>query len=337
MNTGKELIVSSHGDGGLLTHKLLDEIFLPLLDNRWLREKGDAAVLEMGGERHAFTTDSFVVSPLFFPGGDIGKLAACGTVNDLVVSGAKPLFMSAAFIIPEGFPVEALSRVVRSLSETCRGLDLPIVTGDTKVAGSGGKNNLFINTTGVGLIHPAVSFQAAEIRPSDQVLITGSIGDHGAAVLSARLGIPPEESPESDCMPLSYLLPVLEPFFPAIRIMRDPTRGGLATTLKEISAGAGLDILIHEDRLPLQAKVRAVAGIYGVDPLYLASEGRAVLVVKDEAAARILAALREHPLSADSSIIGQVQEGSGKLYLRTGLGGTRPLQMLSGTPLPRIC
>ncbi len=336
MKSEKEVVLSSHGDGGLLTHKLLDETFLPLFDNPWLSEKSDAAVLELAGQRLAFTTDSFVVSPLVFPGGDIGKLAACGTINDLVVSGAKPLWLSAAFILQEGFALTNLSAIVRSLSLVCRDLGIPVVAGDTKVAGRG-EQSLFINTSGVGLVHPDASFKATNVRSSDLVLLTGSIGDHGAAVLSARLGIPTEESPESDCMPLCFLYDILEPFFSSIKIMRDPTRGGLATTLTEIASAAGLDILIHEDRLPVQPRVKAVAGIYGVDPLYLASEGRAVLVVKAEAATHILAALQNHPLSAQSSIIGQVQEGSGRLYLKTALGGTRPLQMLAGTPLPRIC
>ncbi|MEW5919597.1 MAG: hydrogenase expression/formation protein HypE [Bacillota bacterium] len=333
----KDIIILSHGDGGLLTHQLLQETFFPLLSNEWLQQEGDAAILEMHGERLAFSTDSFVVSPLFFPGGDIGKLAVCGTVNDLVVSGAKPLWLTAGFIIPEGMAREKLQAVVRSMAETARGLGLPIVAGDTKVVSSNDPDNLFINTTGIGLVYPEAYLCASKMEPSDKVIVSGSIGDHGAAIIGSRLGLEHDESPPSDCAPLTYLLELLRPFFPYIKVMRDPTRGGLATTLKELAAAAAVDLLIEEEKIAVKAKVRAITEITGIDPYYLACEGRAILIVKDGTEKDVLATLQKHPLCREASIIGTVKPGKGDLFLRTALGGTRLMQMLAGTPLPRIC
>ncbi len=334
----QDIIMLSHGDGGLLTHQLLQELFFPLLDNEWLKKQGDAAILELHGERLALSTDSFVVSPLFFPGGDIGKLAVCGTVNDLVVSGAKPLWLTVGFILPEGLPKEKLKAVVRSMAETARGLDLPIVAGDTKVVeGGSDQDNLFIHTTGIGLICPETRFDPGNIKPSDKIMVSGSIGDHGAAIMASRLGVMPDEAPTSDCGPLTYLLEVLKPFFSSIKAMRDPTRGGLATTLIELASTAAVDFVIEEEKIYVSDKVRAITDITGIDPYYLACEGRAVIVVEDGAEKDVLAALQKHPLCGNASIIGSVRQGKGELFLHTVLGGTRLMHMLAGTPLPRIC
>lgn len=333
----KDMIISSHGDGGLLTHQLLQEIFFPAFKNEWLGQEGDAALLTLNKEQLAVTTDSFVVTPLFFKGGDIGKLAVCGTVNDLVVSGAKPLWLSAAFILPVGMEKEELKKVVASMAGTARSLNLPIVTGDTKVVDSGNRANLFVNTTGIGLVHPGARFHPNNIRPSDVVIASGSVGDHGAAILAERLEFTGEQTPASDCAPLIHLAEKLEPFYREIRVMRDPTRGGLATTLIELAAAGGVDLLLEEKDIPVKPQVSAVADILGVDPYYLASEGRALLIAAAEAGSEILKTLKTVPGAEDSAIIGTVREGSGSVYLRTRLGGTRRLKMLSGTPLPRIC
>lgn len=340
MNSDKstqEIIISSHGDGGLLTHQLLQEIFFPAFKNEWLEQAGDAAILGFNGLQLAMTTDSFVVSPLFFKGGDIGKLAVCGTVNDLVVSGARPLWLSAAFILPEGMEQAELKKVVRSMQETALDLKIPIVTGDTKVVDSGNRENLFINTTGIGLVHPEAQFHARNIEPSDVVIASGSVGDHGAAILAERLGFTSESSPASDCAPLIALAEKLKPYFSDIKVMRDPTRGGLATTLIELATAGGVDLLLEEKMIIVKPEVGAIAEILGVDPYYLASEGRAVLITSAAAGNDILKTLKTVPGAEDSSIIGFVRQGRGNAYLRTRLGGTRRLKMLSGTPLPRIC
>lgn len=336
-NTRQEVIVSSHGDGGLLTHELLQRIFFPAFSNQWLDQAGDAAMLTLDNQRLAMTTDSFVVSPLFFPGGDIGKLAVCGTVNDLIVSGARPLWLSAAFILPEGMPLRMLETVVQSMADTARGLRLPIITGDTKVADNGGPENLFISTTGIGLVHTGADLHPGNIEPTDVVIVSGTIGDHGAAILSARLGLAPQDSPTSDCAPLNFVFNKLQPLFPGIKVMRDPTRGGIATTLIELASSGKVDLVLEESSIPIKPKVKAVADLLGVDPYYLASEGKALLVVKQEAADAVLRLLREHPQGEESAVIGVAEPGKGNVYLRTSLGGTRQLRMLAGTPLPRIC
>ncbi|MEW6080969.1 MAG: hydrogenase expression/formation protein HypE [Bacillota bacterium] len=338
-NTPQEhdVILLSHGDGGLLTHQLLDGLFLPAFRNDILDEAGDSARFPLEAGKYAFSSDSFIVSPPFFPGGDIGKLAVCGTVNDLVVSGSRPLYLSASFIVAEGMPVSVLSEIVQSMSETARSVGVPVVTGDTKVVGGYNPRDIFINTTGIGRIHPECDFSTSRLQPLDSVIITGSIADHGAAILSSRLGLDTDESPKSDCAPLTFLLEVLSPYLGSIRFMRDPTRGGLATCLKELVRSGSLDILLVEDRIPVSGKVRAVTDILGVDPLYLPSEGRAVIVAEQGRESCILDALRQHPLSQGAEVIGHLEKGKGNVYLKTNLGGTRPLQMLVGNPLPRIC
>ncbi len=336
-NQSQDIIISSHGDGGLLTNRLLQDIFIPSFNNEWLRQEGDAAVLSLNGLQLAVTTDSFVVSPLFFNGGDIGKLAVCGTVNDLLVSGAKPLWLSAAFILPTGMEQADLKKIVKSMEKTANSLDLPIVTGDTKVVDSGTPDNLFINTTGIGLVHPEAHFHPRNIEPTDVVIVSGSVGDHGAAILAQRLQFTGDNSPVSDCAPLNKLSEKLGPFYGDIKVMRDPTRGGLATTLIELASAGNNDLILEENAIPVKPEVIAVADILGVDPYYLASEGRAVIVARASASNRIIEALKSVTGAESSSIIGFARKGEGAVYLHTLLGGTRRLKMLSGTPLPRIC
>jgi len=331
------IVLLSHGDGGLLTHELLNELFLPAFSNQILHAMGDAAVIPLAGQRFAFSTDSFVVSPPSFPGGDIGRLAVCGTVNDLVVSGARPVYLTASFILPEGLAFKTLATFVRSMADAARLTGVALVAGDTKVIAGYSPQDIFINTTGVGAVQPGYDLGPERVRPSDEVIVTGCVGDHGASVLAARLGMDPAQSPVSDCAPLSFLLEALDPFKRQIRVMRDPTRGGLATCLKELAMKAGADIWLNEKSLPLSHRVVAIANVLGVDPLYLACEGRAVIIADESAAGAILEALKGCPLGEGASIIGTVKEGTGNVYLRTRLGGTRPLGMLTGSPLPRIC
>lgn len=332
-----QIILSSHGDGGLLTHQLLDELFLPAFSNQWLDEGTDAAMLKLNDLRVAVTTDSFVVSPLFFRGGDIGKLAICGTVNDLVVSGARPLWLTAAFILSEGMSIDRLKLIVRSMEETAATLKVPIVAGDTKVINSGDPENLMINTTGIGVIDANACFHPKNIEPSDIVIISGSIGDHGAAIIAERVGYREEDIPSSDCAPLLPLFDELKDLYSYIRVMRDPTRGGLATTLVELARGSGVDICLEENSIPVKPGVAAISGMLGVDPYYLASEGRMIMIAAEKAGAEILDKLQSIQGAEDSAIIGYAIKGAGNVFLRTRLGGTRKLKMLSGTPLPRIC
>lgn len=330
-------ILSSHGDGGLLTHQLLDELFLPAFSNQWLAQATDAAMLKLHDLRLAVTTDSFVVSPLFFKGGDIGKLSICGTVNDLVVSGARPLWLTAAFILPEGMEIDRLKLIVRSMETAAAQLGLPIVAGDTKVINSGDPENLIINTTGIGLVEPDACFHPEKIGPSDIVIVSGTVGDHGAAIVAERAGFHDDDVPSSDCAPLLTLFEELKAFYGSIRVMRDPTRGGLATTLIELATVGKVDLYLEEQSIPVKTEVEAISGILGIDPYYLAAEGRAIIIAPEKLGAEIIAKLKTIPGAEESAIIGYASKGIGDVYLRTRLGGTRRLKMLSGTPLPRIC
>ncbi len=332
-----QIILSSHGDGGLLTHQLLDELFLPAFSNQWLDEGTDAAMLKLNDLRVAVTTDSFVVSPLFFKGGDIGKLAICGTVNDLVVSGARPLWLTAAFILSEGMAIDRLKLIIRSMEETAAALNVPIVAGDTKVINSGDPENLIINTTGIGLIDPDTALHPKNIEPSDVVIVSGSVGDHGAAIIAERVGFKDDNIPSSDCAPLLSLFDELKDFYKSIRVMRDPTRGGLATTMVELARSSGVDIYLEENSIPVKPEVAAISGMLGVDPYYLASEGRMIMIAAEKAGAKIIDKLHSIHGIEDSAIIGYAIKGAGNVFLKTRLGGTRRLKMLSGTPLPRIC
>jgi hydrogenase expression/formation protein HypE len=336
-------ITLAHGSGGRAMKDLIAEVFVTAFDNELLSPLEDQARLDLAGlakrgDRIAFTTDSFVVDPLFFPGGDIGKLAVCGTINDLAVGGAEPLYLSCAAIIEEGLPVETLRRVAFSMAETARAAGVRIVTGDTKVVNRGACDKLFITTSGVGVIRRGVQLSANAAQPGDGVLVNGLLGDHGAAILAARGELELEAAIESDSAPLNGLISRLLEAVPGLRAMRDATRGGVATVLNEIAAASGVAIELREDDLPVRPEVRAFCEILGLDPLYLANEGKLVAIVPSGEVGMAIDALRSHPLGRHASLIGQVARGeAGRVTMRTAVGGRRVVDMLVGEQLPRIC
>lgn len=332
-------VLLAHGGGGRLTQMLIERMFLPAFANPALEALHDGAVLEVDGARLAFTTDSFVVSPRFFPGGDIGSLAVHGTVNDLAMCGARPLGLAAGFILEEGLPMEELWRVVRSMQRAAEAVGVPIVTGDTKVVDRGKGDGVFINTTGLGIIPPGVHISPRRARPGDVILINGAIAEHGIAVMSVREGLEFETALQSDSAPLHDLVArVLAVAGEQVHVLRDPTRGGLASSLNEIAAQAGVGIRLDEASIPIRDEVRGACEILGLDPLYVANEGKCLIIVAREAAEAVLTALREHPLGAQAARIGQVvDDHPGKVLLRSRIGGLRVVDMLSGEQLPRIC
>lgn len=331
-------ILLAHGSGGELSHELVTSIFARTFDNPVLHPLDDSAVISVAGARWAFTTDSYVVTPIFFPGGDIGKLAVCGTVNDLSMSGARPLFLSSGFIIEEGFSVSDLKKIVGSMQKTASEAGVQIATGDTKVVNRGGADGIFINTAGIGLIPPGIMISGSNARSGDQVLLSGPIGDHGVAILSAREGLQFSTALESDCAPLNGLVAKMIAASPEIRCLRDPTRGGLASTLNELARQSGVGIWVEENRIPIKEEVRGACELLGFEPWNLANEGKLVAIVSAEAAEAVLNAMRAHPLGRDAVRIGEVRkEPPGKVLLRTSIGSTRILDMMVGEPLPRIC
>lgn len=334
----RDMVLLGHGSGGRLTAALIREIFLPAFRNPALERLDDQAIVNINGLRLAMTTDSFVVKPLFFPGGDIGSLAVHGTVNDLAMGGAQPLYLSAAFILEEGLPMETLRRVVDSLHRAAADAGIEVVTGDTKVVEKGKGDGLFINTTGIGVVPDGVSLSSDQARPGDAVLLSGLIGDHGIAILAQREGLEFESEIRSDSAPLHLLVAALLEATPAVRCMRDPTRGGLSSTLNEIAARSGVGMELDERTIPVSEAVRGACELLGLDPLYVANEGKLVAIVAPEAAEKALAALRSHPLGREAQIIGRVTEShAGLVVLRTALGTTRIVDVLSGDQLPRIC
>ena len=330
-----EIISLDYGSGGKKTARLIEKLIVPRLDNPALRELGDGAIVD-GGEKLVFSTDSFVVSPLFFPGGDIGKLSVCGTVNDLSMCGAEPKYLSCSFIIEEGFPLSELERIVESMAAQCEKAGVQIVTGDTKVVERGRGDGIYINTAGIGVLrHPGLS--PGNIRPGDKVLVSGFVGDHGTAVMLARNQMMQGDI-ASDCAALNGLTEAILSVAPGVRILRDPTRGGVATTLNEFVEGTALGIELEEARIPVRPQVQAACDMLGLDPLYCANEGKLLAVVDPTDTDKVLAAMRSHELGAHAAIIGEVTERyPGKLTLRTAFGGSRVLQKLSGAQLPRIC
>lgn len=313
-------------------------MFLTHFGNPVLASLTDSAALEIpAGAKLALTTDSFVVTPIFFRGGDIGRLAVSGTVNDLAVSGARPLYLTAAFILEEGLSLAVLQQVAASMAAAAKEAGVSVVAGDTKVVGRGHADKLFINTTGLGVVPPGVELGYHRVSPGDAVVVSGYVGDHGLAVLAERRELAVSNAPASDCAPLNGLILPLLDQFPGIKLMRDPTRGGLATALKEIAAASGVDIWLEEAAIPVRPQCRGLAEMLGLDPLYLANEGKFVAVVAAEEADRLVHALRRHPLGEAAAVIGEVRRGSGQLFLRTAYGGTKRLEMLAGDPLPRIC
>ncbi len=335
-----EHVTLSHGSGGKSSHALIESLILPAFRNPLLDGGADAAVFSSaaGMERIAFTTDSYVVSPLFFPGGDIGKLAVHGTINDLAVSGARPLALSVGLILEEGLDMAILQRVIDSMAAAAAAAGVPIVTGDTKVVNRGKADQLFINTSGVGVLNADVHLAVESVRPGDLVLVSGFIGDHGMAVMLARDALELDAAIESDSAPLHELVTLLLRAAPDTRVIKDPTRGGVASALNEIAARTRLAIVVDEERVPVRTVVRGACEILGLDPLHIANEGKVVAIVPPEQSANALVALRAHALGADAAIVGEVlPQPEGMVLLRTGVGGSRVLDMLVGDPLPRIC
>jgi len=329
-----ERIMMAHGSGGRLSHELIKTLFQKHLGNPYLDQMNDASLLP-GQERIAVTTDSFVVSPLFFRGGNIGKLAVCGTVNDLAVSGAIPKFLTLALILEEGLPMDELERIIESVAETAAEAGVAIVCGDTKVVERGSADKIFINTTGIGYITDRL-VGPEQIRPGDEILISGTIGDHGIAILSEREGLKFKTPIVSDCAPLNGLIDAF--YLPGVKCMRDPTRGGVATTLNELAGQAGVSMLLVEEQLPLSPSVEGACEMLGLEPLYLANEGKVLVIVAPEVAGEVLLSMQAHSLGHEAARIGQVQAGKpGLVLLETPLGGKRIVGMLEGEHLPRIC
>ncbi|GIX26754.1 MAG: hydrogenase expression/formation protein HypE [Burkholderiales bacterium] len=336
-------ITLAHGSGGKAMRDLIEDVFVGSFDNPVLAALEDQAVVALSelashGDRLAFTTDTFVVNPLFFPGGDIGTLAVAGTVNDLAVSGAKPLFLSCGIVMEEGLPVETLRRVVASMKRTAEQAGVYIVTGDTKVVERGAADKLFINTAGIGVVPEGISISARNARPGDAVIVSGYLGDHGTAILVARNELALETQIASDCQPLNGLVETMLRACPDLHCLRDATRGGVATVLNEFAQSSGVTIRVREAALPLRQEVKGACEILGLDPLYLANEGKLVAVVPAEAAQRVLAAMRAHPAGEHAAVIGEVTgEQAGVVVLQTVFGGERIVDMLVGEQLPRIC
>ncbi len=333
-----ERILLSHGAGGGASQRLLDELFFRVLGNEFLMQKNDAVVLPTIQGRIAMSTDSFVVQPLFFRGGNIGKLAVCGTVNDLAVQGATPLYLTLGVIIEEGFLMEDLTRIVESIAQTCAAAGVKIVSGDTKVVNKGQADGIYINTTGLGLIPEGRNISGSLARPGDVVIINGLIGEHGMAIMSERSGISWETDLTSDCAPLNGLIDQILSVSGDVHVMRDPTRGGVATTLNEIAVQSQVGIRLNESDLPISDGVRGACEMLGFDPLYVANEGKVLVIVPQSQADVVLSAMRDHPLGRQAAIIGEVTaDHPGLVTLRTGLGGERILDMMEGELLPRIC
>ena len=332
-------VLLAHGGGGRLTQRLVEQLFVPSFDNAQLAELHDGAVLDVGGRKLAFSTDSFVVKPLFFPGGDIGSLAVHGTVNDLAMCGARPLALSAGLILEEGLPMEDLRRVVASMTAAAKGVGVPIVTGDTKVVDRGKGDGVFVNVTGVGLVREGISISPRRARAGDAVLVSGEIAVHGIAILSVREGLRFDTELVSDSAPLDGLVEeLLAAAGERVHVLRDPTRGGVASTLNEIAAQGKVGIRLDETRIPVSEEVRGACEILGLDPLYVANEGKCLVIVAPEAADAALAALRSHPLGAKAARIGAVVAvHPGRVVMKSRIGGVRIVDLLTGEQLPRIC
>jgi hydrogenase expression/formation protein HypE len=333
-------ILLSHGSGGRLSRELVNEIFFSNFDNEILSAATDSAVLPSTRKNITFTTDSFVVDPLFFPGGDIGKLAVCGTVNDLAVSGATPKYLSAGFIIEEGFPLNDLHTIVKSMAKTAKLSGVKIVTGDTKIINRGHCDKLFINTSGIGLLKPEFKniSNGVDILPGDKIIINGHIADHGIAIMAARNELNVSADVISDCAPLNTMIREVLNKIPQIKFMRDATRGGIATVLSELKEGRNWGLKIFEDQIYIRENVRGICEFFGFDPLYVANEGKVIMVVAPEWADKVIMILQKNTFGKDASIIGEVTESfPGKTILKTKIGGKRIIDMLAGDQLPRIC
>ena len=329
-------ILLGHGSGGKLMHELIKKYIAPVFELSTLMDSAIVNINHSG--KVAITTDSYTVSPLFFPGGDIGDLAINGTVNDLAVVGATPLYLTVGFILEEGFPISDFERILNSLSKAAKMAGVRIVAGDTKVVDKGKGDGIFINTSGIGIVPDGIELSPLKIEAGDKVIISGSIGNHGIAVMSERNGFVFEPPVLSDSRALNVLIgEILKDFSSSIKVMRDPTRGGVATTLKELALESSKDILIYENAIPLHDTVKGACDILGLDPLYVANEGIFIAIVKAESAEKILQIMKWHPFGLESAIIGEVTGYGGKVLLKTSIGGTRIVDMLPGEQLPRIC
>jgi hydrogenase expression/formation protein HypE len=336
--TLNKYILLGHGSGGKLMHELIEELFQPALLSSNGKVLNDAAVVQAGDARLAMTTDSFVVDPIFFPGGDIGAMAVFGTVNDLAVSGARPLFLSAAFILEEGLPMEDLRRVVASMQRACTEADVQLITGDTKVVNRGKGDKVFINTTGIGVVERPIEISADHARPGDKILLNGTIGAHGVAIMLAREEIEFTRAILSDTAPLNGLVDDMLRASLAIHCMRDLTRGGLASALNEIAISSRVGFRIYEDCIPIQDEVKGACEILGLDPLHVANEGKLIAIVNAEDAEKIVASMRQNSRGQESAIIGEVvADQPGRVFMKTTVGGFRIVDMLAGEQLPRIC
>jgi len=336
--TTSDHVLLAHGSGGKLSAQLMAEIFLPAFHNPALARLDDQAIVNLNGCRVAFTTDSFVVKPLFFPGGDIGSLAIHGTVNDLAVGGAQPLYLSTGFIIEEGLPIEILRRVVNSLRNAAAAAGVQVVTGDTKVVEKGSADGLFINTSGIGMVREGVELSADQVQPGDRILLSGAIGEHGIAIMAQREGLGFETTLTSDSAALHMLVAAMLAVPGKIRCMRDPTRGGLSSALNEIAARSQVGIELEEAAIPIRSDVQGACEMLGLDPLYVANEGKLVAFVEPAIADQMLDAMRMHPLGKDAQIIGTATGAHPRLVtIRSTLGTTRIVDMLAGDQLPRIC
>lgn len=333
----EDKVLLAHGSGGKLSHDLIEKCIIPQLSNPILDRLEDSAVVEVKG-RLAFTTDSFIVTPLFFPGGNIGKLAVCGTVNDLAMSGAVPLYLSLALIIEEGFPFAELKKLMDSVYRAADEAQVKIITGDTKVVNRGSADKLFINTAGIGAVPEGVDISAANAKPGDKIIVSGNIGDHGIAVLSKREGLEFGITVESDCAPLNRMVAEMLEISHNIHCLRDPTRGGIATTLNDFAEQSDIGIRIEEDKVPVHKAVAAACELLGLDPLYIANEGKLVCAVAPQDADRVLYRIKQNKYGADAAIIGEVvKEHPGQVVMKTPLGASRIVDMSVGELLPRIC
>ncbi|MCL4296632.1 MAG: hydrogenase expression/formation protein HypE [Anaerolineae bacterium] len=331
-------IILGHGGGGKLSAELIEHLFLPAFQNDLLSNLGDSTILNLNGARLAMSTDSFVVRPLFFPGGNIGELAINGTVNDISMSGARPLYLSAGFILEEGLPLDVLGRIVDSMAAAAQAAGVMLVTGDTKVVDKGHGDGVYINTSGIGLVPDGLEIGPHQARPGDVVLLSGTIGDHGMAIMSVREGLEFETTIESDTAALNGLVAAMLAVSPAIHVLRDPTRGGVASSLNEIAQRSGVGVQIDENKIPVNPAVRSACELLGMDPIFVANEGKLLAIVPPGSAEAVLAAMRGHPLGQQAAVIGRVvEQHPGMLVARTGIGGTRVVPLQIGEQLPRIC
>jgi hydrogenase expression/formation protein HypE len=336
--TNYKQIVLAHGSGGKLSHQLVEKMVLPQFRNELLEPLHDGAIFSLNGERVAFSTDSFVVSPIFFPGGDIGSLAVHGTVNDLAMCGARPLYLSASFILEEGMPMEDFWRVVQSMRAAADGASVKLVTGDTKVVDRGKADKIFINTSGIGVVPNETDIHPARATAGDKIIISGEIAVHGIAIMSVREGLEFETEVASDTAPVHELVAAMVDAKIDIHVLRDPTRGGVTSALTEIAQTAKVGMLLRESWIPISEEVKGACEILGLDPLYVANEGKLLAIVANEDADRVLHVLRSHPLGSEAAVIGEiVKEHPGLIMMKTRVGGTRVVDMLSGEQLPRIC